>query len=114
MSWMTLGKGTEGAERDQPQLICHLLLQHLMYFGSKIWIFPFGKIAASGNKKYLEWEDTVFIPVGFIPDVFSSARVQGRFALRAVLREQRNLHQGPDAHPREGIWPLPEGIEQKP
>lgn len=25
------------------------LLQHLMYFGSKIWILPFGKIPGSGN-----------------------------------------------------------------
>lgn len=30
------------------------LLQHLMYFGSKIWILPFGKISGSGNYKYLE------------------------------------------------------------
>lgn len=48
------------------------LLQHLMYFGSKIWILPFGKISGSGNKIFGKGE-YFFIPVGFIPDVFSSA-----------------------------------------
>lgn len=61
----------------------------------------------------MERGNVVFIPAGFIPDVFSSAQVQGRFALRTALRAQRNLHQGPDAHPQEGIWPLPEGIGAK-
>lgn len=61
----------------------------------------------------MEEGNIVFIPVGFIPDVFSSAQVQGIFALGADDRAQKYLHQGPDAHPQEGFWSLPEGIGAK-